>query len=174
MGNEANGIYAVACKIPTVLTLISSIFLEAWLFSAVSETVKKRREQLRFYSQIWNVFMSVMFAAGSIVMAFSKWEIALLADDEYYNAWRYIPLLAAATVFSAFVTFMCSVFSVKKKSLLSFWSAMAGAGINLLLNGILIPSCMGIQGAAAATFTSYFIVFIKSKECETFNAFQTS
>lgn len=160
MGNEANGIYAVACKIPTVLTLISSIFLEAWLFSAVSETVKKRREQLRFYSQIWNVFMSVMFAAGSIVMAFSKWEIALLADDEYYNAWRYIPLLAAATVFSAFVTFMGSVFSVKKKSLLSFWSAMAGAGINLLLNGILIPSCMGIQGAAAATFTSYFIVFI--------------
>ena len=110
MGNEANGIYAVACKIPTVLTLISSIFLEAWLFSAVSETVKKRREQLRFYSQIWNVFMSVMFAAGSIVMAFSKWEIALLADDEYYNAWRYIPLLAAATVFSAFVYFYVQCF----------------------------------------------------------------
>ena len=51
---------------------------------------------------------------------------------------------------------------------------MAGAGINLLLNGILIPSCMGIQRRGSGNFTSYFIVFIKSKECETFNAFQTS
>lgn len=37
LGTEANGLYAVACKIPTVLTLLSTIFLEAWQFSAIEE-----------------------------------------------------------------------------------------------------------------------------------------
>ena len=37
LGNAANGIYAVAAKLPTILTVLSSVFMEAWLFSAVTE-----------------------------------------------------------------------------------------------------------------------------------------
>lgn len=36
---------------------------------------------------------------------------------------------------------------------------MLGAAVNILLNFLLIPSGFGIQGAAAATFFSYFLVF---------------
>ena len=66
-------------------------------------------------------------------------------------------------IFSAFVTFMGSVYVVEKRSLLSFWTAMAGAGLNLLLNALLIPSDMadmGVQGAAIATMLSYLVVFL--------------
>ena len=42
LGTEANGLYAVACKIPTVLTLLSTIFLEAWQFSAIEEATGDR------------------------------------------------------------------------------------------------------------------------------------
>lgn len=37
LGSAANGIYAVAAKLPTILTVLSSVFMEAWLFSAVTE-----------------------------------------------------------------------------------------------------------------------------------------
>lgn len=163
LGSDANGLYAVACKIPTLISLVSGIFLEAWHFSAISEAGKERGEQARFFSQIWSAFLAVMFLAGSVIIAFSQWEIRLLSDPSYHEAWRYIPMLSAAMIFSAFVTFMGSVYVVEKRSLLSFWTAMAGAGLNLLLNALLIPSDMadmGVQGAAIATMLSYLVVFL--------------
>lgn len=159
LGSDANGLYAVACKIPTMLTLVAGIFLEAWYFSAIRETGESKSTQIHFYSRVWSAFMGVMFLAGSLVAAFSKLEISLLAADEYYKAWQYIPLLSAAMVFSSFVTFMGSIYAAEKRSFLSFWTAMAGAVINVALNLALI-SPLGIQGAAAATLVSYMTVFL--------------
>lgn len=160
LGSNANGLYAVACKIPTLLTLVSGVFLQAWVFSAVLEAGRSRREQAAFYSQVWGAFMAVMFLACSMVIACSRWELKLLSAPEYYQAWRYIPVLSGAMVFSSFVTFMGSVYVVKKKTILSLWTAMAGAMINLLLNGVLIPNGLGVQGGAIATFVSYLTVFL--------------
>lgn len=164
LGSDANGIYAVAAKIPTLLTLMATIFLEAWQFSAIAESAGERKEHIRFYSKIWKIFMSAMFLAGGVVIALSRWEIRVLSADEYYSAWQYIPLLSAAMIFSSFVTFAGSIYVVEKKSLLSFGTSMAGAAVNILLNLILIPTELGIQGAVIATFSSYFLVFlIRSK-----------
>lgn len=164
LGSDANGIYAVAAKIPTLLTLMATIFLEAWQFSAIAESAGERKEHIRFYSKIWKIFMSAMFLAGGVVIALSQWEIRVLSADEYYSAWQYIPLLSAAMIFSSFVTFAGSIYVVEKKSLLSFGTSMAGAAVNILLNLILIPTELGIQGAVIATFSSYFLVFlIRSK-----------
>ena len=49
---------------------------------------------------------------------------------------------------------------MEKKSMLSFYTAMTGAILNIILNLILIPSPLGANGAAIATFASYFVVFI--------------
>lgn len=164
LGSDANGIYAVAAKIPTLLTLMATIFLEAWQFSAIAESAGERKEHIRFYSKIWKIFMSAMFLAGGVVIALSQWEIRVLSADEYYSAWQYIPLLSAAMIFSSFVTFAGSIYVVEKKSLLSFGTSMAGAAVNILLNLILIPTELGIQGAVMETFSSYFLVFlIRSK-----------
>lgn len=62
-------------------------------------------------------------------------------------------------VFSSFATFMGSTFLVLKRSRLSFITSMVGAAANIILNLILIPR-FEIYGAAAATFASYFIVFV--------------
>ena len=160
IGSEANGIYTVANKLPTILTLASGVILEAWQFSAISEATDDRTEQLYFYSNIWQVFFSVLFLAGSFIVAFSKVEIRLLAASDYYEAWQYVPILCAATLFCAFTSFMGSVYTVKKRSGLSFLASMIGAVLNILLNVLFIPSQLGVFGAAIATFLSYFVVFL--------------
>ena len=55
---------------------------------------------------------------------------------------------------------MGSVYAVTRKSALSLWTSLLGAGINIVLNALLIPSPLGIQGAAVATCASYFAVFL--------------
>lgn len=158
LGAEANGLYAVACKVPTLLTLLSGVFLEAWQFSAISEAEGDSGAHIAFYSQVWSAFQAVMFLAAGTVTALSRWEIRLMCDEEYRAAWRYVPVLSAAMIFSAFTSFAGSVYVVEKKSLLSFWTAMAGAALNLGLNLLLIPT-IGIQGAALATLASYLLSF---------------
>jgi O-antigen/teichoic acid export membrane protein len=68
-------------------------------------------------------------------------------------------VLVGATVFSTFVSFVGSVYFVEKKSLLSMFTALTGAIINVILNFILIPD-HGAMGAAVATLISYVAVYV--------------
>lgn len=173
LGSDANGIYTVANKLPTILTLISSVMMEAWQFSAITEANNDQTEQICFYSNIWLTFFSALFLLSSVLIAFSKIEVKLLAAPAYADAWQYIPLLCAATLFCAFTAYLGSVYTVKKKSNLSFWTSLIGAGSNIVMNALLIPSKLGAFGAALATFVSYFIVFLlRAKSARRFIPFE--
>ena len=158
LGTDANGLYAVACKIPTVLTLLSTIFMEAWQFSAIQEATGDREVHIRFYTQVWSAFLAVMVMAGSVIIVLCRVEIRMLSTQQYYEAWKYIPTLSMAMVFSAFSSFMGSVYVVTEKSRLSLWTALWSALANIFLNFLLIPR-IGIQGAAIATLASYVLCF---------------
>jgi len=160
LGEAENGIYAVSNKLPTVLTLISTVFMQAWQFSAISESENDKQEHIEFYSKVWSSFQSVMFLAGAAIIAFSIPVIKLLTTPDYYSAWKFIPLLAASMVFNSFANFMGSVYVVEKRSKNSFLTAMLGAVLNIIFNFILIPTPLGVQGAAIATFISYFAIFV--------------
>ncbi len=160
IGAEANGIYAVSYKLPTFLTLLSTVFMQAWQFSAVTESEKDKKEHIDFFGTVWGSFQSVMFIAGAFVVAFSIPLIKILTTEAYYEAWKYIPLLAVSMLFSSFANFVGSVYIVEKRSKNSFLTSMLGAVLNIVLNLILIPSPLGVQGAAIATLASYMLVFV--------------
>lgn len=160
IGTDANGIYAVAYKVPTFLTLLSTVFMQAWQFSAISESENAKEEHIDFFSKVWGSFQSVMFIASAVIISLSIPVIKLLTTESFYSAWKYTPLLAGAMIFSAFANFMGSVYVVEKRSKNSFLTAMLGAVLNIILNFILIPSPLGVQGAAIATFISYFAIFV--------------
>ena len=157
VGHDVNGLYSAAYKIPTLLTLICMVFIEAWQFSAVSESDEKERSN--FFTSVFAAYQGIMFMATSALILFAKVATVILLDDSYYDSWQYIPVLAIAMAYSGLVTFMGSVYLVKKKSVMSFVTATVGAVINVGLNFILIPR-FSAMGAAIATFASYFIVMI--------------
>lgn len=161
IGDDVNGLYAAAFKIPTMLILLSGIFIEAWQFSAVTEKeVETKKAHAAFFGTVFDSFQGMLFICAAGLIAFSKVLSVILFADSYYNAWQYMPLLITATVFSSLVTFMGSVYLVDKKSVHSFVTAMIGAVVNIAFNLILIPTPLGANGAALATFLSYFVVFI--------------
>ena len=159
-GPDANGIYAVAYKLPNLLTLVSSVFMMAWQFSAVVESEKDKQEHVKFFSTVWGSFQSIMFLVGGGVTALSIPLIKILADKDFYSAVSYVPMLTAAMVFSAFANFMGTVYVVEKRSKNSFLTTMFGAAANVVLTLVLIKTPLGIQGAAIATFVSYLLVFV--------------
>jgi O-antigen/teichoic acid export membrane protein len=168
-GDAANGLYTAAYKIPNLLTICGSIFIEAWQFSAViesnksgeSETIEqsilRKQRVTRFFTVIFKGYTGVLFLGAGAMILFSRIFARVLFAPGFFAAWVYIPVLIAATVFSALSNFTSSVYMVEKKSNMALLTAAIGALVNLLLNFILIPA-MGPMGAALATLIAYTVV----------------
>ena len=80
--SDANGIYAVAYKIPTILTILATVFMDAWQLSAIAES-GDRRAQARFYARVWDAFFSAVCLCAGGIIAFSPLLIRLLAAENY-------------------------------------------------------------------------------------------
>ncbi len=155
-GESENGLYAAAYKLPTLLSLVSGVFVEAWHFSTVRDAGDDEKGD--FFGTFYLHFMSVMFMGGSCLVAGVKLFTKLLLADSYYSSWKFVPVLVIATVFSTLVSFLGSVYFLKKKSTRSMLTAMVGALVNVILNFVMIPR-HGAMGAAVATLISYLAVF---------------
>ena len=162
VSDDENGLYAAAYKVPTLLTYVVTIFNDAWRLSAVSES-EDREKCADFYSQIYKYYIAAMFVGGGILSVGAQIFAKILFADGYYTAWLFIPVLSAATVFTALDTFLGSVYFTVKKTYMSLWTSLIGAVVNIGLNLIMIPEWglgWGAMGASIATFASYFIVYL--------------
>ena len=157
-GESVNGLYAAAYKIPTIVNLVAGIFLQAWQFSAVNEE-EDPVECSRFYSRVWEAFLSVIMIGSAGLILFSRFLTKLLLNVAFFDAWKYMPTLLCAVALEALVSFLASIYLVRKKSSHSFVTALVGAIANIALNLWLIP-IIGALGAAIATLASYAIVLV--------------
>ena len=157
LGTQANGLYAISYKIPTIVILVSSVFIEAWQMSVITESTAGYQE--RFFTNVFKSYSSIIFIAASGLISLIKVITKVLVADSFYISWQYVPFLVIATTFSCLVTFLGSIYLVEKKSGLTLATTFAGALINVILNLLLIPK-FGVNGAAFATFISYAAVFI--------------
>lgn len=157
LGADANGLYAVSYKIPTILVLLCSIFMDAWQLSVLGEKSAKERQD--FFSKVFSMFHAVIFTAAGGLIVFAKVITKVLVSDAFYDSWQYIPTLLIATAFSCLVTFLGTVYVVEKRSTSTLWTSFLGAGMNVVGNVLLIP-VFGVHGAAVSTALSYMLVFL--------------
>ena len=157
-GESINGLYAAAYKIPTIVNLVAGIFLQAWQFSAVNEE-EDAEACSQFYSRVWEAFLSVIMIGSAGLILFSRFLARILLNVTFFDAWVYMPTLLCAVALETLVSFLASVYLVRKKSVHSFVTALVGAVSNIILNLWLIP-IMGALGAAVATLASFAIVLV--------------
>ncbi len=157
VSDGANGIYAMAYKVPNLMIVVTGIFVDAWQMSLVNEE-NNGRKWGAFFTHIFDGFKSVMFVGSTLIVLCARLIAAILYRNEFYEAWRYMPFLVLACAFEGMVSFVAVIYIVKKKSVNSLICAGIGAAVNLILNFILIKT-MGAMGAAIATMVSYIAVF---------------
>lgn len=157
IGIQANGIYAVAHKMPTLINLCNSLFFQAWQLSAVEESESESKQT--FYSNVFNTLSMVLFIVCSGLLLVMKPLMQLLVASSYGEAWRYTPFLVLSMVFSAFSSFLGTNYTVTKRTGGALKTTIIGAVINIVLNAVLI-NVWGISGAAFATMISFLTMWI--------------
>lgn len=156
-GVSVNGVYSIAYKIPSILTIVISIFISAWQISAVEDFGSDASK--KFYADIYDKYESILYMGASLLIGFSPIIGKLMFTSEFYIAWLYTPVLVLASVWNSIAAFYGSVYTSAKRTNMLMYSTLAGAIGNVLLNLTLIPQ-YGAMGAAIATLISYGIVWV--------------
>lgn len=161
VGDTASGIYEYASKVPNLISMVSTIFFQAWNMSAITENNSKDKGV--FYYRIFSAYQAFMFLGAAAMIFLVKPLSAFIIDysrfPEYENCYLYTPVLIIAVVMMSFDQFLSSVYVATQKTSHSMWTALIAAGTNILLNFVLIYR-WGIHGAVIATFASYFICYL--------------
>lgn len=157
VGTIANGIYVVAQKLPSVINMVSGLFLQSWQLSAVDEATAGDQEY--FYSRVFSFLSTAMMLVTSLIILVLKPLCTIWIAEEYYESWKYIPILLLANMFSCYSQFVGTNYMVMKRTTGNLKTAFLGCVINIILNLILIPR-FGIYGASISTFISFLITWI--------------
>jgi len=156
-GAATNGIYAVAYKIPTILTTFQNVFYNAWSISAISEFDKKDKDG--FIGNNYTLYSLLSIVVCSLILFFNIPIAKMLYSADYFVAWQYVPFLLVSTVFNGIAQFEGSLFAATKKTKEVSTTTFIGAVVNIIGNFILIYK-LGAVGAALATMIGYIVTWV--------------
>lgn len=157
LGLHDIGIYAVANKFPSVITMIFSVFTTSWQISVLEEFGKEGYAS--FYNKVLRVVYILLICLLLILTLSSKLIINIFVDEKYYEAWKFIPLLSMGAVLSSISGITGSHFSATKESKYYFYSSIWGAFVAVLLNILLIPN-WGLYGVCFAVILSFLVMAV--------------
>lgn len=154
---SANGIYAVASKIPTLVTVLTSVFTQAWGLSLAKSFENDLDND--FNQNIFELFHIFVVFGTSFIMLFTNNILRVIIGKQFYDAVTYIATLLIGAFFLAYTSFFSSIYSAAKKSTKIAITSAMGLLVNILLNACLIPH-IGIMGACIATTASYIVIAV--------------
>ena len=151
-GIAISGLYAVAYKIPTILTTFQGIFYNAWSISAIAEFDKNDSDG--FIGNNYTVYSLLSIIVCSIILLVNIPIASILYSGDYFEAWKCVPFLLVGTVFNGIAQFEGSLFAATKRTKEVSTTTLIGAVINTICNLIFIHF-IGASGAALATMIGY-------------------
>ncbi len=157
MGTAANGLLAVAYKIPNILSVFQSIFTQAWQISGVKEYGTEASDA--FYGRVFSMTNVMMCLLCSFLILLTRPLASLLYAKDFYVAWQYVPFLLVTTVLNCASGILGPILSAKKDSKGMAVSAIWGILTNIILNIVLVY-LLGIQGVTIATAISSMMIFV--------------
>lgn len=156
-GVSANGLLAVAYKIPSILSMIQTIFNRAWSLSVIKEFDSK--DKSGFIGNIYSYYGCAMSICSSVILLANVFIARLLYANDFFVAWQYTGMLIIANLFGGLSVCISGVFNAVKDTKTLAMTTVVGAGLNTVMNAIFIPA-LGVQGAVIATMLSTLIVWI--------------
>lgn len=157
VGASATGVFSLAHKFPSIVTILHTLFYQAWQEQAVLEYDSESRDD--YYTSVFNHYVRLSCCAVAILIPLSKLVILYCMDKSYMYSFQYVGLLYLASLFSSFSSFYGTGYISAKNTKGAMQTTIIGAVINFVFNFMLIP-IMGIWAACFATVISNLIVWV--------------
>lgn len=152
VSQEVLGWFSLGVKISSILGLAVAAIQLAWGPFALS--LAKHPGAQVVYAKVLTVFTAVAGFCALLLAAFAPEFIAVVSDPDFAPASRIVGILSLGLVAYGSYYIVSIAANVAKKTAHVSWTTALAAGVNILLNALLIPR-FGMMGAAAATLVAY-------------------
>jgi O-antigen/teichoic acid export membrane protein len=163
------GIYSLGYKIAELVLIFSGAFYTAYnpVFYKLANSENQMEAKRKLYKYNTCYVLLIMMSVF-LISIFSKEAITLLLDPKYLEAYKIVPIIALAYFISQTSGLLNLSIYQEKKTLQMMYMILGSAGLNILLNFLLVPK-LGAYGAAYATvlsFAAFFMVkYWYAKKC---------
>lgn len=166
LGLEANAIYAVANKIPSLFTTVQSTFVCAWQENA--SLASKDDDAEAYYTSMFDNIFCIMVGIMALLIAATPVLFALLIQGDYDEAYYQMPLLFMALLFSTLSSFLGGIYVAHKHTKSVGITTVMAAVCNLVIDLVAVK-LIGMYAASLSTLISYFIlVLYRMKDVQKF------
>ena len=98
-GSAANGVYAVAYKIPVILQTLDNVFGRAWLYTLYDSY--KTDDGRNYIAKVFDAYNFLFCLGCSFLIIIDLFLSKLLFANEFFAAWKYVPFLLLSVVFNS-------------------------------------------------------------------------
>lgn len=164
VGLEGVGLYSMAGKLPSIISLLFGIFFSAFQISALDECNQPNFSV--FYNKVFKIILFVQFLITLFFELVGDFIFHLLIDEKFYSSIEYMPIICCGVVVSNIATYVGITFTIHKTSKYFLYSSILAAITALIANILLIP-IYGLMGACISIIISQIVMllyrWIKSK-----------
>lgn len=160
LGAASNGLYAIAYKIPNLLSAVFGVFSVSWQQSATEMLDSSDRDE--YYNSVYNKSTIVLLSLCCGVLSLNSWFFNYIFDKDYYFGYLYAPILVSSTVFLTISQFFGGIQISLKQPKENGITTVTGAILNLIIHLCLIK-LIGLYAAAVSTLISQIVVCVMRK-----------
>lgn len=155
LGLAANGIYAIAFKFSSIVYILNKIFTLAWQ----DQLIGAESEDHQYNSKILNRLLVFLLIMVGLITLSSKPLLRIIVTGEYYEAWKYIPLLLMATVFSSISSYFGAFYLSWQNTSKIFITTLYGALV-AVISSVILTNWLGLMGTSIAMALGFGTVAI--------------
>lgn len=157
MGVEANGLYAVASKIPSILFIFNSVFL--LLFQDIVFNNLNKENDESYYSEFFSKVFTLQISLSIVIIAFSKILTKILFSTIYLETYKIVPIILLGVLLTNFSAFWGIFYLEKKKTIGILTTSLLGAIINIFFTYLMIEK-LGLYSAALGTVLGFITILL--------------
>jgi len=166
LGLEANAVYSVANKIPSMLSMAQSIMVMAWQENASIAANDADADQ--YYTKMLDRVFNLMFGCTVLLIAATPILFRLLIRGDYAEAYYHMPVLILAMFFFVMSSYFGGIYIAHKRTVNVGISTMVAAGINLAID-LAFVKVIGVWAGSLSTLVAYAVLyFYRMFNCQKF------
>jgi len=157
LGLEANGIWSISYKIPTIFSIFTGIFFMAWQEKAIREYNSPDRD--RYFMTVLNTYVPLSLGIVLVLAAASKPLLYFLVEKSFFVSWKYTIFLMLANYFQSLALFYGVGYYCVKETKQVFYTTLFGSFMTIACSVALVP-LFNLYGAGIATMLGFLVMFL--------------
>ena len=155
-GYTENGVYGVAYRFATIMTLVNSVFLMSMQDKAMAD--KDSKDKIASDRGIFEKFFKFEVSVVLVLTCLAP-MLNMLLGVEYHDSWKYFPLLLASAAFQGLGAFVGLGYQKHKRTAGIFLTTIVAVTVNTIVTVAFIGD-LGLYAPAIGSLIGFFLMYL--------------